>query len=489
MALAFVPLCLVAGAGIDVVLADARNVHLDLQRLFEEQREVGLARTLLDDLQGMQQWVRAAPDATPASHALEHADLQQHHAAAVATFRRFGNAADPSQPEHDRAEHAVLQRIETALGSIADALAAGRRFQTMQSAVDLAQHGAAVLASTVDVEARRIGDSLDRRSERLVDFLLLLAGAGVATLCWLGILLHRRVLLPVRALIDRTTALARGEPPTRVPVPGDDELALLTRTFESMARQVHDARADLEARVEARSREVLRTARLAEIGALAAGIAHEINNPLASVATCAEGLLRDLRSGAPDPDHLRDYLQIVHKEALRTRSITERLLRLAHHEVGRRQRLSLGAELRETAPLFEHQFATAGVSLRIEADGDGPGILGDPGDWRQVLLNLLRNALDASPRGGVVTVRTHTDGDAAILEVSDEGVGFDPAHADRLFEPFFTTKPPGKGTGLGLAIVHRIVAAHGAAITATNRRPRGATFRIRAPLAPGVAGG
>jgi signal transduction histidine kinase len=248
-----------------------------------------------------------------------------------------------------------------------------------------------------------------------------------------------------------------------------------------MAGKLLQSRAELEQRVDERSREVLRTAQLAQLGTLAAGIAHEINNPLASIVAGADGLLRELdRSGRSD-EGMREYLQILRKEGLRARDITVRLLRFARQDKPRREPVRLPDEAREVAAMFGHQLADAGVALQLVGADDAPAILGDPAEWRQVLFNLLRNALDASPRGGVITVAFGRDHDDALLVVQDQGTGIPPELVDRIFEPFFTTKEPGRGTGLGLAIVHRIVTAHGGRIGVQNGE-QGAVFTIHVPM-------
>jgi signal transduction histidine kinase len=297
----------------------------------------------------------------------------------------------------------------------------------------------------------------------------LLGLASVGTVAALGWVLLRRVLRPVAELRDSVVHFGRGEGDTRLPIRRRDELGDLALAFADMQSQLRAHQTDLEQRVEERSREVLRTARLAQLGTLAAGIAHEINNPLASIVACSEGLLRDLRDGTTDNDGLRDYLGILHKEALRARDITGKLLRFAHHDRTRREPVALVEQVHEVSALFSHQFADAGVSLEIDApespdDPDGLSILGDAAEWRQVLFNLLRNALDASPRGGRIVVSVRHDHGDVELGVRDQGPGIPAEIEERVFEPFFTTKPPGRGTGLGLSIVHRIVTTHGGRI-------------------------
>jgi signal transduction histidine kinase len=479
LALAFVPLCLVVGAGLWIVFLDARAVRSDLQRMFEELREVALTRSLLDDLHGLEQWIEAVPEACRDSHRLVFADLQHHLNGAMGTLARFQVTDDPSEAGHVAAEQPLQVRVAQSLRTIETAIGGERPIGELVDPLRLALHSATVLANAVAAESRAIGDALDHRSENLNHFMLLLGLASLATVAGLGLLLHRRVLIPVRELQAGTLALGRGDQ-VQLEARHADELGSLAQTFTSMAGQLHASRRDLEQRVEQRTREVVRTARLAQLGTLAAGIAHEINNPLASIVACADGLLRDPGT-TPDDPRVREYLKILHKEALRARDITARLLRFAHQGEPRHDVVWLGTEVHEVAPMFTHQLADAGVRLEIDVPPQEPAILGDAGEWRQVLFNLLRNALDASPRGTRILIRCTTHGNRVRLVLQDEGSGIGEAQRERLFEPFFTTKPPGRGTGLGLAIVHRIVTAHGGTITAENAAGGGACFTIELP--------
>ena len=481
VALAFLPLCIVVGVGLWLVFLDARAVRGDLQRMFEELREVALTRALLDDLRGLEQWIGAVPEARRATHELVFADLRHHLTGAMATLARFAVADDPSAVPHAAAERPLEDRVHDGLAAIGAALDGDAEIRALAEPLRIAVHSATVLAHAVEAESREIGAALDHRSEQLGHFMTLLGVASLATVALLGWLLHRRVLLPVRELRAGTLALARGEA-VRLPRRHDDELGDLAAAFGSMAEQLQESRRDLEARVAARTREVVRTARLAQLGTLAAGIAHEINNPLASIAACAEGLLRD--AGPASDARLREYLQILQKEALRARDITARLLRFAHQRESRRETVRLGDEVREVAPMFHHQLADAGVRLELDVPAHGPTFRGDAAEWRQVLFNLLRNALDASPRGGCIHLQATEQDGRALLRIRDQGPGIPEAHRERLFEPFFTTKPPGQGTGLGLAIVHRIVTDHGGSIRLETPSGGGAEFCIELPLAP-----
>lgn len=473
-AFAVLAVFVLAGAGIELWLL--RDVHRDVVLLFEELREVSLARTLVDELRGVQSWAEAMPSANSGTHPEVLDDVRRHHAAARQTLSRFARADDPSRAEHTEDEQRLFDRLVTQLDALGRALADDQPLRELQAPLATALHAALAVSHAVDVESRKIGNALDERSDDMAQLLLVLGLCSVATVGGLGWLLLRRVLRPVGELRDAALRLGRGEQDLHLPTARPDELGDLAKAFAAMAGQLQDHQRDLEQRVEERSREVLRSARLAQLGTLAAGIAHEINNPLASIVACSDGLLRALRAGTTDADHLREYLEILRKEAMRVRDITTKLLRFARDEQSRREVVALREHVQEVAALFAHQLGDAGVALQLEAGDLGEhssacAVLGDAAELRQVVFNLLRNALDASPRGGRIVVACRRLGSDLELAVRDEGPGIPDELKERVFEPFFTTKDPGRGTGLGLSIVHRIVTAHGGSIRLEDAKP------------------
>ncbi|HEB54546.1 MAG TPA: HAMP domain-containing histidine kinase [bacterium] len=471
-------LALVVVSGVAAELSMARSVHLDVVRLFEELREVALARAVVEELRGVATWQQAVPDGDAQSHPLVMADVRQHCAAATATLQRFARASDPSAPEHDDDERALFTRVRETLQQLRRGFAAGRTLGEMEGEVTAALHAANAIAHAVDSESRQIGAELDRRTDRMFLLLVVLGIASVLTVGALGWLLSRRVLQPVEDLRAVTERFGQGELDLEPAVHRNDELGQLAHAFGTMAGELHRSRVELERRVEERSKEVLRSARLAELGTLAAGIAHEINNPLASIVACSDGMLRDLERGG-DGRGMAEYLQILRKEAMRARDITSTLLRLAHQDERGREVFDIGEQASEVVKLFAHQAKASGVTVRVDcAAGEDLRIEGDPAEWRQVFFNLLRNALDASPSGGSVDLRVCRRGADLEITLCDAGSGIPPELRERVFEPFFTTKSPGAGTGLGLAIVHRIVTAHGGHILVDDGDP-GARITIR----------
>ena len=236
-------------------------------------------------------------------------------------------------------------------------------------------------------------------------------------------------------------------------------------------------------------RQVLTAGKLAAVGSLAAGVAHELNNPLATIAGCAEGLLDRLRG--PDLQAVEgiadfaEYLRIIEEETYRCKEITGALLQFVREPGRAREPVDLNAALEKALALVSHQPRFRSLTLRKDlASGLAPARVNE-GQIRQVFLALLLNALEATPGEGTLTVRTlaldEADGPKVAAEFEDQGSGIAPEDLPRIFEPFFTTKPAGKGTGLGLAICQGIVTEHGGRIDVRSQVGAGSTFRVVLP--------
>ena len=229
-------------------------------------------------------------------------------------------------------------------------------------------------------------------------------------------------------------------------------------------------------------------ARLADIGQLAAGVAHEINTPLASIALRAESLLK----AASDPQLLASdafknfprYLKTIDEEIFRCKKIIGALLEFSRVRRPETRLIDLNALAEKATDLVGHQMKLKQVTLALELDRGLPHIRADDGQLRQALIALLMNALDATRPGGHVSVQTGREGpDAVVLTVADDGVGIPAEHRDKIFSPFFTSKPVGQGTGLGLAICHGIVASHGGEIRVDSEIGKGTRLSLVLPVA------
>jgi signal transduction histidine kinase len=230
------------------------------------------------------------------------------------------------------------------------------------------------------------------------------------------------------------------------------------------------------------------SARLADIGQLAAGVAHEINTPLASIALRAESLLRsarDERLQAVDAfKNFPRYLQTIDEEIFRCKKIIGALLEFSRARPPEKRLTDINALAEKAAELVGHQMKLKQIGLTLRLQPSVPALHADDGQLRQVLIALLMNALDATPAGGHVAIETRHDGDGTVvLTVADDGAGIPPEHLDKIFSPFFTTKPVGQGTGLGLAICHGIVASHGGEIRVDSEVGRGTRIALALPVA------
>ena len=275
--------------------------------------------------------------------------------------------------------------------------------------------------------------------------------------------------------------IAGGDFGYRIHLDTRDEMAELGQALNDMTNRFQEIRDDLDHQVQLRTKEVIRSEQLASVGFLAAGVAHEINNPLASIAMCAESL--ESRIGKDVDAVASRYIQLIQSEAFRCKGITEKLLDFSRVGEVRRQATALGALTHDVVDMLRHvgRFAQKTVTIF-----EGPDVLvmANPQEIKQVVLNLLVNALDSIDGDGEVELTVRRDGHEAKLVLTDNGCGMDEEVLQNLFEPFFTSRTSKKGTGLGLSIAHRIVTDHDGRIEAKSTGPGcGATFSVILPVA------
>lgn len=244
---------------------------------------------------------------------------------------------------------------------------------------------------------------------------------------------------------------------------------------------------DITARVEA-IHGVGRAEKLAAVGRLAAGVVHEINNPLATIAACAEALEQRVEEGAFRPsvatDDLSEYLGLIKNEAFRCKSITTGLLDFSRIRTGNRHPLDITEILRSSANLISHQKRGENIEIRIEVADDLPLLNADGGLIQQAVIALGTNAIDAMPEGGTLTLRAIAHPNRMAIEVEDTGLGIPQDDLSKIFEPFFTTKEVGKGTGLGLAVCYGIITDHGGRLSVRSNVGKGTIFTLIIPITP-----
>ncbi|MEK6744077.1 MAG: ATP-binding protein [Nitrospirota bacterium] len=235
--------------------------------------------------------------------------------------------------------------------------------------------------------------------------------------------------------------------------------------------------------------QLIRSDKLASLGTLVAGIAHEINNPLGIIAGYSEALLDRAHepelSGVRGFEDFPEYLRTIHSEIFRCKGILKSLLEFARPSGGTFREIDINELIKEVLLLLKHRTARLQHTLSLTLNRDLPKIFADAGSLRQLLMNLLLNAIYFTPEGGSISITTCLDGpeDAGgvRLDVRDTGAGIPADLIGKVFDPFFTTKPVGEGTGLGLTICHRIVEEHGGTIDVESEPGKGTTFIIKLP--------
>jgi signal transduction histidine kinase len=309
----------------------------------------------------------------------------------------------------------------------------------------------------------------------------------LAMLCGLTALLYRWIVFPIRLLERGVRRVARGSFDDRIQLSTGDEMQALAEAFNDMTERLREMYSNLEQQVEERSKQLVRSERLAGVGFLAAGVAHEINNPLASIAFCSEALENRLRPlldpvESGDPKVIRQYVRMIQEEAFRCKAITEKLLDFSR--VGDIQRVptDLVGLVQGVVDMVRHigkyRNKTIVFQPRMAVLADV-----DPAEIKQVVLNLVVNALESMEVGGLLRIELRYIEGMAEMTFLDNGCGMTAEILENIFEPFFTKRKGGKGTGLGLSITNRIVSQHHGEITAASPgEGRGATFTVRLPL-------
>ncbi len=231
--------------------------------------------------------------------------------------------------------------------------------------------------------------------------------------------------------------------------------------------------------------QVIHSQKLASIGELSSGIAHEINNPLAVIRQESEWLLRlltkgDLKNRANFDDFL-EPLQVIIQQVDRCKEITYNLLDFARKREPVFQEFHLGEVIESMTRLVEKEARQNNIAIVREYEEGLPPVLGDPPQLRQVVLNLLTNAAHSIKQDGTITITTRQAGDRVEMIIADTGAGIPPENLTKIFDPFFTTKDPGQGTGLGLSICYGLIQKMGGRITVSSRVGQGTAFTVSLP--------
>lgn len=314
----------------------------------------------------------------------------------------------------------------------------------------------------------------------ILDFILLL-GLG-------AFILRRIVVAPLERLLKATERVIAGDYSHQVHLPGSAEIAGLADSFNVMQLTLKERHAEVEyhlhsleeanrALQEARL-ETLRSEKMASVGLLAAGMAHEIGTPLAGIIGYS-GILAEELAGDEEKS---DYLRRIAADAGRIDRLVKDLLNYARPVQPEKERIDLREFLEELFAMLERQGLFKRLEPQLTVAADLPDLYLDRHQLLQVLMNLVMNARDAMPDGGTLTIAAQpAAAESVLLEVIDSGDGILPENMEKIFEPFFTTKEPGKGTGLGLAISARLVESFGGRIAVESEPGRGTKFTLQLP--------
>jgi two-component system NtrC family sensor kinase len=331
------------------------------------------------------------------------------------------------------------------------------------------------------------------RTGMMLSFLLV-AAAGVVVVIGLTYFITRTMIHPLEEMAKASNRIAAGDFDASVNVSSRDEIGVLAGSFNDMLASIKQMKAELQAwgrtleeKVKKRTEELVtvqsqmaQSEKLASLGRLAAGVAHEINNPLGGILTFSSLSLEECSETHP----LRQNLEIIVKQTMRCREIVKGLLDFARQSSTSANVTDINSIVAKTLSLLENQAIFHNIRVVKKLDDGQPEALIDAGQLQQVVVNIVLNAADAMDESGVLTVETETarDTQEVLIRVSDTGKGIPEEIIPFIFEPFFTTKKVGKGTGLGLSIVHGIVTRTGGKVEVASSS-KGATFTVRLPLA------
>ena len=348
-------------------------------------------------------------------------------------------------------------------------------------------------------------DEIDNATHRsVVVIAALLIGLVVLASALMSLLVHRLIYVPLRDLESGAKRVAAGNLDEAIPVRGDDELGQLASSFNSMTaalkesgRELREWNHKLEEKVVERTRalrqaeaETVRGEKLASVGLLAAGVAHELNNPLTGILTFSSLM----RKKVPDDSPEAEDLDLIIKETKRSAAIIRRLLDFAREKAPEKKFTDLNRLIEDTVRIVEKPAHLRDIHIELVLERNLPPVWIDANMIEQVIMNMVVNAQQAIEGEGSVTVRTRqvlrpkrsepNDKAVPMVEVSiiDSGCGIPEADMKKIFDPFFSSKEVGKGTGLGLSVSHGIVEAHGGLIEVESAVGKGTTFRVYLPL-------
>lgn len=318
-------------------------------------------------------------------------------------------------------------------------------------------------------------DSIRRQIRRNFIQLALFTSSVTSILLLLLWMLLSRILGSLKVLVTAMDTLDLNAAASPLLPRREDEIGFLFERFQHMQKRVDQSRRDLLGA----QKQIQHAERLAAIGRLASGLAHEINNPINGVRNCIYAIQGDLSNH----EQTREYLEMMDEGMTSASNVLQKLLGFARQQAAGPEPVQWNDAVETVERLVSFNMERKGLRLRTRLDPELPPVMTDPQLAQEVVMNLLINAIDASPESGEIEVTTEADDESVRLIVRDHGVGIQPEDMDRIFDPFFTTKQTGEGTGLGLSICLSIVQAGGGDIDVESRPGQGAAFTVTYPRA------
>lgn len=341
------------------------------------------------------------------------------------------------------------------------------------------------------VLGRQSGSLFDVVAVRRDRILITTVALVVVLIILILVIVRRSVSRPIQDLIARARDIGQGRWTQRLEASGSDEIGALAREFNRMSERLQETYSRLVREQQDKlrlERELRHSEKLASVGQLAAGLAHEIGTPLSIIGGRAEYLLRRPRS----EEEARDTLLTIHSQIDRISGIVRRLLTFSRRHEPALQPVELPTLLAQVRALFEDRLRERSVQVVTELPATLPPLQADPNLLQQVFINLYLNSLEAVAPGGTIRIRAAADtapaspdsAPAGVIRVlfEDDGRGIPPEHLERIFDPFYTTKDVGEGTGLGLSVAYGIVKDHGGEIRAESEPGRSTCFILEFPL-------
>ena len=291
----------------------------------------------------------------------------------------------------------------------------------------------------------------------------------------LVLLIVRTISRPLQRITLAAVQVSDGEYGTEVDLRrSNDEIGLLAESFNEMSRKMAD---DIE-KLQNLNEQLIRTEKLAAMGTLAAGVAHEVNNPLASISSLIQMMRNKNDLDAPTAEKLK----LISAQIERITQVTGDMMNFARIRPAAKSLIDVNEAIQTSLRLASFDKSFQKLRLKKNFAANLSGIFADTDQIQQVFLNLFLNARDAMPEGGELFIKTDQIGEEIQIEITDTGIGIDTKNLTQIFDPFFTTKPAGKGTGLGLAVCYGIITAHGGRIAAAPNNGRGTRFIITLPI-------